>query len=492
MPLVIRELIQFPDGVNSSDVFINGLHFNRTTLSHWNYTLWSNGTLSNESNCYLVFDQYKPVLLSNGTFLNATSCYAPINHIKSRAILGLVSACLFAASIVFTLINLRKLGRLYLPSEKRFRAVGRRWQWYWLLVLAAFGCISGFMSIDVNRDYLPNDALIYQSFSYQLMMPALLAAEWEAVRHWGSWNERQIVDDDPNKVPRDGVRERKEFWMPLVFYLFCFMNFFMTVPRSWTHIKLQRSLSQQEGVAKPTATDARFKAAAFLAVCAWLVICYSIQHCTRHYKPLNRGLWKNINGFFHYVPIRFFILIPLAAVHIGYAILSAFDFDVSPLKYDSNPGWIYGLGYLPTILVILVMEIWGYISRNEDLKILERRREKERKTDAELGINKKPRWWRSQQDWLAETQQRSRNPTHEIGGGRATHMHVERGLEMGTMTAKPSVTPTTRTSSFVSPAAIPVVQEMGGREAAVADNKANITGSTGIATQGRVRSMLDI
>jgi hypothetical protein len=223
MPLVIRESIQFPDGANSTDVIINGLHFNRTTLNHWNYTLWSNGTLSNESSCYLVFDMYKPVLLSNGTFLNATSCYAPVDNIETRAVLGIVSACLFAASIVFTLVNLRKHGRRYLPPERRFRAVGRRWQWYWLLVLAAFGCLSGFMSIDVNRDYLPSDPLVYQGFAYMLMMPSLLAAVWEAVRHWGSWNERQIVDNDPNQLPPDEVRERKEFWMPIIFYLFCFM-----------------------------------------------------------------------------------------------------------------------------------------------------------------------------------------------------------------------------------------------------------------------------
>ena len=224
MPFITaRELVQFPDGANSTDVLINGLHFNRTTLSHWNYTLWSNGTLSNESNCYLVFDKYKPVLLSNGTFVNATTCYAPINPIQTRAILGITSSCLFAASIMFTLVNLRKHGKRHLPPEKRFRAVGRRWQWYWLLALAGFGCASGFMSIDVNRSYLTSDSLIYQAFSYELMIPCMLAAVWEAVRHWGSWNERRIVDEDPNKLPWDEARERKEFWMPLIFYLFSFM-----------------------------------------------------------------------------------------------------------------------------------------------------------------------------------------------------------------------------------------------------------------------------
>src|ERR1700743_833679 len=118
----------------------------------------------------------------------------------------------------------------------------------------------------------------------------------------------------------------------------------MTIPRTWTHIKLQRSASQQEGLARPAATDPRFKAAAFFAVCAWLLICYSVRHSIHHYKPRNHGLWKSFNGFFHYVPTRFIILITLVAAHISYAILSAFDFNVSPLKYDSNPGGVYGIG----------------------------------------------------------------------------------------------------------------------------------------------------
>ncbi|KAH0565325.1 hypothetical protein GP486_001286 [Trichoglossum hirsutum] len=478
MPLVVRELIHFPDGANSTDVLINGLHFNRTTLNHWNYTLWSNGTLSNESKCYLVFDIYKPVLLSNGTFLNATSCYAPVNNIETRAILGIVSACLFAASIMFTLINLRKHGRRYLPSEKRFRAVGRRWPWYWLLVLAAFGCISGFTSIDVNRDYLPNDALIYQSFSYELMMPCLLATVWEAARHWGSWNERQIVDHDPHTLPQGGARD-KEFWMPL--------NFFMTIPRTWTPIKLQRSTPQQVRVARPAATDSRFKAAAFFAVCAWLLICYSIRHSIRHYKPVNHGLWKGFSGFFRYIPTRFIALITLVAVHISYAILAAFDFNVSPLKYNSNPGWVYGLGYLPVILAILVMEVWGYISENEDLKIIKQRRDRNREADAALSVTRKPRWWHNPQDGFGGTQQGSSgNPTGEIGGGRATHKQVERGLEMGAITAKPSAISTTRTDNIAPPTIVSGAQEMEDEETRAK------TRSGGTATQGKVRSMLDV
>ena len=93
-------------------------------------------------------------------------------------------ACLFALSIVFTLINLRKHGRLFLPNEKRFRAVGRRWQWYWMLFVAACGMISGITGIDVDRDYVLSMPIVLQSFFGCLMIPGILATVWEAVRHW--------------------------------------------------------------------------------------------------------------------------------------------------------------------------------------------------------------------------------------------------------------------------------------------------------------------
>ena len=182
--LEARELLQFPAGDNATDVLINTVHYNRTALEFFNYTLWSNNTLSNDSACYLVFEQYKPIMFANGTFVNSTSCYEPFYTIQGRGILGIIFSCLFAASIVFSAINLRKHGRLFLPSGKRFRAIGRRWQWYWLLFVGSCGIISGFMSIDVDRAYLQGLAIVLQNFFYFLMTPGILAAVWESVRHW--------------------------------------------------------------------------------------------------------------------------------------------------------------------------------------------------------------------------------------------------------------------------------------------------------------------
>lgn len=169
---------------NLSDVVINGVRFNSSALHHFNYTLYSNGTLSNVSHCWLVFDEFQPRMDTNGTFTNSTSCYSPIVDLHVPGKLGTGFSALFAASIILTLLNLSKHGHTYLPKEKRWKAMSRRWQWYWLLFVAFWGAMSGFMSIDVDRDYLQSLPLILQSLFYYLMLPPLMAAVWEGVRHW--------------------------------------------------------------------------------------------------------------------------------------------------------------------------------------------------------------------------------------------------------------------------------------------------------------------
>lgn len=164
----------------------NGISYNATALRFWNYTIYSNGTLSNGSECYLVFDQYRPILVSasNGTFSNTTSCYTPINSIGARGITGLVLGTVFALTIVVSTINLRKHGRAYLAREKRWTPVARRWPWYWSLFVVACALLSCFTAVDVDRDYIVNLPLVLQSFFLTLALPALLACVWEAVRSW--------------------------------------------------------------------------------------------------------------------------------------------------------------------------------------------------------------------------------------------------------------------------------------------------------------------
>ncbi|PGH36069.1 hypothetical protein GX50_01081 [[Emmonsia] crescens] len=443
MPLFqVRELLQFPqNGDNATDTVINNIHFNRTALNYFNYTLYSNGTLSNGSNCWLSFDIYKPSMLSNGTFINGTSCYFPIDGLEARGSAGIAFASMFAVTVIFTLINLRRHGKMFLPSEKRWRAVGRRWQWYWMIFVATCGTISCFMSIDVDRDYLQGLALSLQSLFYYLLLPGLLAAVWEGVRHWGSWQERQICDRDIFAFSEASTREKQEFYLPLIFYFFAWLNFFMVIPRSWNAIQKQRSYDQTMSIAKPSATDGRFKAGAIIAVVCLAIICYSLGHSVYRYKERPAHRLRLMTFYLSSAPLKFIICIILTGIRVGFGVASAFLWDISPVKYDGNVGWLYGLGYAPPLLILVVLNIWGYIDPNEDKALIEKRRERERTVDAELGIEagkRKPAWWRRlhpdfQNVSGNDPNLRLKALTAEIGGGRPTQKNLERYIEMGTI-----------------------------------------------------------
>lgn len=139
--------------------------------------------------------------------------------------------------IVLALTCLSKHGKNHLPAERRFRLVSRRWVWYWLLVTAVVGIISGLTSVDVDRDYLQGIALILQNVFYYVMLPASLASIWEMTRHWGSLCERILVDEDTFRFRDDDRRSKIEFYLPLVFYLFGFLvRLFLSVTSAVTYV----------------------------------------------------------------------------------------------------------------------------------------------------------------------------------------------------------------------------------------------------------------
>lgn len=223
MPLLdLRDILAFPSGDNSSDTIIGNVHFNLTTLDFWNYTLYSNGTLSNGSWCLLTFEPYTPSLVrENGSFANVTWCYSPVKPIGQRAGIGIGFAAVFGLVLVMTLMNLSKHGKTYVPAESRFRPIGRRWQWYWSACVCAMAIISLIINVDVDRYFLPELPLVLNVFFWFLMQMAIMAAVWEMVRHWGSWMERQYIDPNPFCLRIDDRRSQVEFWVPLFFYL-CF------------------------------------------------------------------------------------------------------------------------------------------------------------------------------------------------------------------------------------------------------------------------------
>jgi hypothetical protein len=224
-----------------------------------------------------------------------------------------------------------------------------------------------------------------------------------------------------------------------VFYLFAWLNFFMVIPRSWSKIEHQRSLDQQNSDAAPSATDIRLKVGSIFAVCAWFVICFSLHHSLKHYKPRASTLWGKFTNFCHYSPTKLFLSIVILAVRLAYGILSSWEWETSLFKYNVNPGWPFALGYGTTLLIILIFEVAGWVEPNEDKVIIAQRRDQGRAADAELGLTKKPNWWSklSGDPHAAHLtdDQRLRALTTEVGGGRATSRNIAANVELMTLGA---------------------------------------------------------
>lgn len=431
--ITARDLVlSWPKGANSTDTVFWGSHLNLTALQYWNYTYYSNETISNGSKCYLVLENYQPVyLFPNGSFTNSSSCYSAINPIGDRGNIGIAFAAVFGVCLVLVLSVLAKHGKLYLAREVRFYPIGRRWQWYWSIWVCACALISLFTNIDVDRYYLQQLPITINVFFWFLMCMGTLALTWEAVRHWGSWQERQYIDPNPF-VYQDGDRRSKmEFWLPMWFYFWVWMNFFLVVPRNWSFPQKQRSIPQTESIAIPAATGARFKAGAFCLVVAWLTICFSLRHSIAHYRARNRGVLNRTIGFTKSVPLRFYLIIPLTGALIAYQAFIAWEWKYSLIRVGVPVYVMYAWGYAPPLLIIFVQLLYGFVSPNEDKELTRQRRERGEEVDRELGLVKKPAWWRRVRgDHLHTLRDKIAMNVHEIGGGRATGRRVENAAEM--------------------------------------------------------------
>ncbi|POS74945.1 hypothetical protein DHEL01_v206665 [Diaporthe helianthi] len=443
-----RDILSWNPGDNDTDTVIAGIHFNLTALQHWNFTLYSNGTLSNGSRCMLTsgpFGDYTPkYVFPNGTFLNTTSCYSPIKPISTRGYVSIALAVLFGLALIFTLICLRRHGRMYLPTEKRFRPVGRRWQWYWMIAMCATGFISLVTNIDVDRYYLPEIPIVLTSFFWFLMNLCTMAAVWEAVRHWGSWQERQYIDPDPFRLKMDDKRAQFEFWVPLFFYLWWWLDFFMGIPRNWGSLELQRYPEQSRLRAAPGATDGRLKAAAFLLLMCWLTTVYYLRHSIKHYKERNRGIFNRAIGFVKFTPYRFMLILPLALSVVAYQALSAWVFQYSVMDISGDNVSTFVGGYVPALLIMLVQIIAGFLNPNEDKELIRQRRIRGAAADQELGVVRKPAWWRRANGEVHDNEtmlERITRNVREVGGGRATAKNIDRMHEVRTMEAESANAP---------------------------------------------------
>lgn len=426
-----RDVLDFPTGANDSDTNIEGVHLNLTALKHFNYTLYGNHTISNRSKCYLTFEPYQPAyLFGNGSWTNATKCYTAVNPIGDRGYTGIGFACVFGLCLVLILTVLAKHGKIYLARERRFYPIGRRWQWYWGCFVCATALIGLFVNVDVDRYYIQELPITVTVFFWYLMCMGTVAITWEAVRHWGSWQERQYIDPNPFVYSEDDRRAKVEFWLPLWFYAWVWLNFFMVVPRSWSFTQKQRSEEQTEAIAIPGATGPRFKVAAFCLFVAWLTIVFSLRHSINHYKDRSGGIFRRAVGFTRAIPLRFYLIIPLTLAQIAYQAFIAWVWTYSVARKDGPVAVIYGWGYGPSILIILVQVIYGFASPNEDKDLIRQRRVRGDMVDRELGIVKRPAWWRRVRgEHLHTLRDKIAMNVNEIGGGRATGRRVEDAAE---------------------------------------------------------------
>jgi hypothetical protein len=208
----------------------------------------------------------------------------------------------------------------------------------------------------------------------------------------------------------------------------------MVVPRGWSALEKQRSPDQTLQIAKPMATDIRFKTAAFLLFISWVVTVFSLLHSIWHYKLERKSPGHLIIGIFKYTPLKYALMLPLALVMVGYEAAIAFDFDISPLKLHGTTSYMYGLGWTPILLIFVVMEIYGYVDPNEDRELIRQRRIRGAEIDRELGITKKPHWWsRLHGDHNLNVHDMIAKNAKEIGGGKATTKNLESSIEMGNM-----------------------------------------------------------
>jgi hypothetical protein len=185
----------------------------------------------------------------------------------------------------------------------------------------------------------------------------------------------------------------------------------------------QGGIVQQMAVAKPMATDGRFKSSAILLCISLLVIMVNIRHILYHYKPRRYGPFSLIPAVVHYLPTQFFLSIILMTIYLAYLVASTWKFSISLMKYNASPSWGFCFGYAPCLLIIVVFNVWGFLEENEDKQLMKQRIERGQEADAEIGIVRKPSWWsKARGDTAPNVSGRSEDPPSsgkdavELGG----------------------------------------------------------------------------
>lgn len=157
---------------------------------------------------------------------------------------------------------------------------------------------------------------------------------------------------------------------------------------------------------------------------------FSLHHSIRHYKPRHRGLWNRGVGLARAVPLRFALILPLCLGLIVYQALISFSWEFSIVRYDGMVPVIFAWGYGPTALILYIQIAYGFTSPNEDKELVRQRRERGDLVNRELGIVKKPAWWRRVRgDHLGTLHDKIKRNVKEVGGERGVGRRVENDME---------------------------------------------------------------
>lgn len=121
------------------------------------------------------------------------------------------------------------------------------------------------------------------------------------------------------------------------------------------------------------------------------------------------------------MPYRFMLILPLSLALIAYQVYISFEWKYSIIRFDGVVPVIYLWGYGPPLLIVFIQVLYGWASPNEDKELLRQRRERGETLDRELGIVRKPAWWRRVKgEHLLSYRDKIARNVAEVGGQRGT------------------------------------------------------------------------
>jgi hypothetical protein len=228
-----------------------------------------------------------------------------------------------------------------------------------------------------------------------------------------SFKHRQVHDSDPFAFRPTGTQAKLDFYLPLVFYAFDWMVFFLVIPRGWTFVQKQRSEAQISTSARPAALDARFKAGSLLAtVCLGFTV-FRLAYTSRVYRVQ--------------IPWPLLQAVILMAIRLAYMLTGSWVWPISPYRLDVNIGWLYGLGYGPILLILCLLNFRGYLNENEEKTLIAQRasrgeedgislQPRHRQIQSRLQQASSPSWWSKSRETMPYGGQAFKTPTSPTPG----------------------------------------------------------------------------